>query len=284
MTLKSRFHPLSRHTLSGVLFGAGLAAAAHAVSATPAQAQTTNVFAGSWTMTIGAQARLLPQFEGAKTYRVRPMPIFSIRRSGSPTRFRAPDDGIRIGLIEVENVRVGAVGKFRGRRAESDAAALTGLGNVGFTAEIGGFAEIWASQNFRLSAEMRHGIGGHTGVLADVGADLVMRPDTQWTLSVGPRLSWANAEYNRTYFGVSREQQAAGSRLALYSPGSGIRAFGVVGSASYAVTPDWTVRAFARYDRLAGEVRKSPLVRTHGSPNQFSAGFGLSYSFSADMR
>lgn len=284
MTLKSRFRPLNRHTLSGALLGAGLATGACAVSVVPAQAQTTNVFAGSWTMTIGAEGRVVPQFEGAKNYRIRPMPIFSLRRSGAPNRFRAPDDGIRIGLVEVENVRVGAVGKFRGRRAESDAAALQGLGNVGFTAEIGGFAEIWATQNFRLSAEMRHGIGGHTGVLADVGADLVMRPDMQWTLSVGPRLAWSNAEYNRTYFGVSREQQAAGSRLALYSPGSGIRSLGLVGSASYAVTPDWTVRAFARYDRLAGDVRKSPLVRTHGSPNQFSAGFGLSYSFNADMR
>jgi outer membrane protein len=284
MTLKSRFRPLNRHALSGALLGAGLATGAFALSVGEAQAQTTNVFAGSWTMTIGAEGRVVPQFEGAKNYRIRPMPIFSLQRSGAPNRFRAPDDGIRIGLVEVENVRVGAVGKFRGRRAESDAAALQGLGNVGFTAEIGGFAEIWATQNFRLSAEMRHGIGGHTGVLADLGADLVMRPDMQWTLSVGPRLSWSNAEYNRTYFGVTREQQAAGSRLALYSPGSGIRSLGLVGSASYAVTPDWTVRAFARYDRLAGDVRKSPLVRTHGSPNQFSAGFGLSYSFNADMR
>lgn len=284
MTLKSRFRPLNRYALSGALLGAGLATGAYALSVGEAQAQTTNVFAGSWTMTIGAEGRVVPQFEGANTYRIRPMPIFSLQRSGAPTRFRAPDDGIRIGLVEVENVRVGAVGKFRGRRAESDAAALQGLGNVGFTAEIGGFAEIWATQNFRLSAEMRHGIGGHTGVLADIGADLVMRPDMQWTLSVGPRLSWSNAEYNRTYFGVTREQRAAGSRLALYSPGSGIRSLGLVGSASYAVTPDWTVRAFARYDRLAGDVRKSPLVQTHGSPNQFSAGFGLSYSFSADMR
>lgn len=284
MTLNSRFRPLNQNRFPGLMLCAGLAVGAFAASASGAQAQTQNAFAGSWTMTIGAQAQVVPQFEGAKNYRIRPMPIFALQRSGSPTRFRAPDDGIRIGLIEVENVRVGAVGKFRGRRAESDAAALQGLGNVGFTAEIGGFAEIWATQNFRLSAEMRHGIGGHTGVLADVGADLVMRPDMQWTLSVGPRLSWSNAEYNRTYFGVTREQQAAGSRLALHSPGSGVRSLGFVGSASYAVTPDWTVQAFARYDRLAGDVRTSPLVQTHGSPNQFSAGFGLSYSFSADMR
>ncbi len=283
MTLNSRFSPLNRHTLSWAFLGAGLMTG-FVVAPTAAQAQSQSFLAGSWTMTIGAQARAVPQFEGAKTYRVRPMPIFSLRRSDSPSRFKAPDDGIRIGLIEVENVRVGAVGKFRGRRAESDAAALRGLGNVGFAAELGGFAEIWATENFRLSAEVRHGIGGHTGVLADLGADLVMRPDMQWTLSLGPRLSWSNAEYNRTYFGVTRAQQAAGSRLALYSPRSGIRSLGFVGSASYAVTPDWTVQAFARYDRLAGDVRDSPLVQTEGSPNQFSAGFGLSYSFSADMR
>jgi outer membrane protein len=282
MTPFLRFQSFCRQFAGRLTLGALIGAGALSLSTEEVAAQSA--LSGDWTMTIGAEGRMVPQFEGAKSYRIRPMPIFSIRRAGAPSRFKAPDDGIRIGLIEVENVRVGAVGKFRGRRAESDAAALAGLGNVGFAVELGAFGEIWATQNFRLSAELRHGLGGHTGVLADFGADLVMRPDSQLTLSVGPRAAWSNAEYNRTYFGVNAQQRARGSQLALYSPGSGFRSLGFVGSASYAMTPDWSIQAFARYDRLVGDVRNAPLVRAHGSPNQFSAGLGFSYSFHANMR
>jgi len=282
MALILRLPSFCRHIAGRIAVTAVIGAGALSFHTTGAAAQSA--LSGDWTMTIGAEGRMVPQFEGAKSYRIRPMPIFSIRRTGGPSRFKAPDDGIRIGLLEVENVRVGAVGKFRGRRAESDASALRGLGNVGFAVEIGAFAEIWATQNFRLSAELRHGLGGHTGVMADLGADLVMRPSGALTLSAGPRAAWSNAEYNRTYFGVNAQQRARGSQLALYSPGSGFRSLGFVGSASYAMTPDWSIQAFARYDRLVGDVRDAPLVRTHGSPNQFSAGLGLSYSFNASMR
>lgn len=267
-------------------FGPSLAApalAACAIGLGASAASAENFFADDWRMTIGAQGVVVPQFEGSDTYRIRPMPIFSIRRAHSLARFKAPDDGLRIGLIEVENVRVGAVGKYRGRRAEKDSADLRGLGNVGHAVELGAFAEIWATQNFRLSAELRHGLGGHTGILADLGADFVMRPDSQWTISAGPRLAWSNGEYNRTYFGVTVGQSAA-SGLRAYAPEAGVRSLGFVGSASYAMTPDWSLQAYARYDRLMGDVRSSPLVSQRGSANQFAAGFGLSYSFNVSNR
>ncbi|MCG6122362.1 MAG: MipA/OmpV family protein [Microvirga sp.] len=267
-------------------FASSLAApalAACAVALGSPAAKAENFFADDWRMTIGAQGHLVPQFEGANTYTIRPMPILSIRRANALSRFKAADDGIRLGLLEVENVRVGAVGRFRGRRAEKDSSELRGLGNVGHAVELGAFAEIWATQNFRLSAELRHGLGGHRGVLADLGADFVMRPDAQWTIAAGPRLAWSNAEYNRTYFGVT-VGQAAASGLRAYAPEAGVRSLGFVGSASYAMTPDWSLQAFARYDRLVGDVRDSPLVRQRGSANQFSAGFGLSYSFNVSNR
>ncbi len=255
---------------------ASVALAAPFAAATVAQAESP--FAGDWTMTIGAEGRVVPQFEGAKTYRVRPMPIFAIRRAGSITRFKAPDDGLRLGLIDVENVRIGPVARLKGERSESDSPALRGLGRVGYTLEAGIFAEIWATQNFRLSGELRHGIGGHTGIVADLGVDYVVRPESQWTFSAGPRMAWSNASYMRTYFGVT-PVQSANSGLPVYTPGAGVRSLGFVGSASYQMTPDWSLQAFARYDRLVGDAADAPLVTTHGSSNQFSAGFGLSYSF-----
>lgn len=249
--------------------------------ALPSTASAESLISGDWTMTIGAQGQVVPLFEGSDAYRIRPMPIFAIRRAGSISRFKAPDDGLRIGVIDTENVRIGPTARLKGRRAQSDAPVLNGLGNVNYALELGLFAEIWATQNFRLSGELRHGIGGHTGIVGDVGIDYVVRPESQWTLSAGPRMAWSNSAYMQTYFGVTQVQSVnTAGRLPVYRPDGGVRSLGFIGSANYQVTPDWSVQAFARYDRLVGDASRSPIVRSgNGSINQFSAGLGLSYSF-----
>jgi MipA family protein len=270
MPISNRLHPSF-----GFLGAAALLAALSAPSAASAQ----GMFSGDWTMTVGVQGQVLPQFEGSNSYRVRPMPIFAIRRTDSLSRFKAPDDGLRLGIIDVENVRIGAVGRLKSRRAERDSSALRGLGNVNYAVELGAFAEIWATQNFRLSGELRHGIGGHTGIVADLGIDYVVRPEAAWTLSAGPRMAWSNSAYMQTYFGVTPTQSLR-SGMPVYNPGAGVRALGFVGSANYQMTPDWSLQAYARYDRLVGDARNSPIVRgSGGSANQFSAGVGVSYSF-----
>jgi MipA family protein len=265
--------------------GRGLLVAATLVGtfAAPHAASAQTMFSGDWTMTIGAQGQVLPQFEGADTYRVRPMPIFAIRRTDSLARFKAPDDGLRLGIIDVENVRIGPAARLRGKRSEKDSSALRGMGDVDYALELGLFAEIWATQNFRLSGEFRHGIGGHKGIVADLGIDFVVRPESQWTLSAGPRMAWSNSSYMQTYFGVTPVQSAR-SGLPVYRPDAGVRSLGFIGSANYQVTPDWSLQAFARYDRLVGDARSSPIVRgSGGSPNQFSAGLGFSYSFGVNV-
>lgn len=261
------------------------AAALGCALALPSAASAESIISGDWTMTIGAQGQVLPLFEGSDAYRVRPMPIFAIRRTGSLARFKAADDGIRLGVIDTENVRIGPAARFKGRRSQSDAPVLNGLGNVDFALELGLFAEIWATQNFRLSGELRHGIGGHTGIVADLGIDYVVRPESQWTLSAGPRMAWSNSAYMQTYFGITQIQSAnTGGRLPVYRPDAGVRSLGFIGSANYQMTPDWSVQAFARYDRLVGDASRSPIVRSsNGSVNQFSAGFGVSYSFGVSV-
>lgn len=268
---------------SGLRRGVLAAATLIGAFAAPHAASSQTIFSGDWTMTIGAQGQVLPQFEGSSNYRVRPMPIFAIRRTDSLARFKAPDDGLRLGIIDVENVRIGPVARLKSRRSESDSSALRGLGNVGYALELGLFAEIWATQNFRLSGELRHGVGGHKGIVADLGIDFVVRPESQWTLSAGPRMAWSNSSYMQTYFGVTPVQSAR-SGLPVYRPDGGVRSLGFIGSANYQVTPDWSLQAFARYDRLVGDARNSPIVRgSGGSANQFSAGLGVSYSFGINV-
>lgn len=251
-------------------------AALLALSTTPASA--LDVLRGDWTVTVGARGAAVPVFEGSDEMRFRPLPILSVRRAGTRSTWKAPDDGLRLGLLEHDRLRLGVAGELRRARDESDSRDLNGLGDVDWAGEIGVFAEIWASDVLRLSAEVRQGFGGHDGVMTDLGVDYVVRPEPAWTLSVGPRVRLASDDYVDTYFGVT-PAQAAASGLPTYDPDGGLRSIGLLASAQVALTQSWTALGYARYDRLMGDVADAPLVRFRGSRDQFGAGVGLSYSF-----
>ncbi|MGP9818550.1 MipA/OmpV family protein [Salinarimonas sp. NSM] len=259
-----------------LLAATALSAAVVGLAATPASA--LEFLRGDWTVTIGARGAAVPVFEGSDEMRFRPLPIFSVRRAGTRSTWKAPDDGLRLGLLQHDRLRIGVSGGFRGARDEDQSNDLRGLGDVEWAGEIGVFAEIWASDVLRLSVDVRRGFNGHDGVLADLGVDWVARPEPAWTLSVGPRVRLASDDYMDTYFGVTPVQSAR-SGLPVYDPDAGLRSIGLLGSAQVALTQSWTAMGYARYDRLMGDVADAPLVRFRGSRDQFGAGIGLSYSF-----
>lgn len=262
--------------LSAVLAGAVLLS----LAGSPALAQ--NPLAGDWTVTIGAEGLVVPQFSGSDEYEIRPRPIFSVRRAGTTAVFKAPDDGISFALFDTQRFRIGPVGRFNAGRDQDDAPILRGLGDIDFSVEAGLFAEVWTSDYFRLRGELRRGFGGHHGFIADLGADFVMRPADRWLVSIGPRISVADSEYMETFYGVNAAQSVRSGLLA-YNPSGGFQKAGVIASANYQLTPNWTVLGFARYDRLVGEAADSPLVQVGGSENQFSTGLGVSYSFDVNL-
>ena len=51
----------------------------------------------------------------------------------------------------------------------------------------------------------------------------------------------------------------------------------------YALGGGWGLFGYARAERLVGDAKRSPIIREHGSPNQLSAGLGLSHTFSLDL-
>src|SRR5215467_7183687 len=93
---------------------------------------------GLWTVTIGANGNVQPDFEGARQYRLSALPIFSIHRPGSTEGFVSPRDGASFALFDWGGLRTGPVGKVRAARTD---AALNGLGDVGLAVELGGFTE-----------------------------------------------------------------------------------------------------------------------------------------------
>src|SRR5262245_63083643 len=65
-----------------------------------------------WTVTLGAEGRVEPLFQGSSRERLRPYPIFAVRRYGTPEPFRGPRDGLDVALIDEGNYQIGPVGQF----------------------------------------------------------------------------------------------------------------------------------------------------------------------------
>jgi outer membrane protein len=239
----------------------------------------TPVPTSEWTITLGAEARYLPRFEGADSMFLRPLPIFRVSRAGKEGRFRAPRDGASIALLDTENFRLGPTFKLRQSRKESDDPVnLRGLGDVNWAFEVGAFAEYWPSDWLRTRVEVRQGFGGHHGVVADVMADVVYRMTPQLTLSGGPRLTAGTASSFSPYFSVT-PGQAVLSGLPVYDARGGLRSYGAGAQARYAWTPQWATHVFVEYERLTGDAGNSPLVTQRGSRDQVQVGLGVTYSF-----
>ena len=228
-------------------------------------------------LTVGGGAQFYPEYPGADSLGINPMPIIDLRREGSPLPFEAPDEGWGFTILDDESAfNFGPSVQFQNKRDEEEVGAA--VGDVGFTVEAGAFVELFPGSNLRLRAEGRHGIGGHDGLVGDLAADFVIRDRDTYVFSVGPRARLSDGDYQNAYFGVT-PAVAAATGLPVFDADGGIHAVGVAAGLTYKLGSNWGLQAYAGYDRLVGDAADSPIVRAFGSRNQYSAGFGLFYEF-----
>ena len=249
-----------------------IAAVALMLPLSPAAAQDEDDFR----VRVGLGAQLRPEYIGADEREVAPLWELDIARGTNAFRFEAPDDSFGIALVSEGSFSAGPAASIESSRKNSDAGAP--VGKVPTTFEAGAFAAYELSKNIRLRGELRKGIGGHQGVVGTVGADYIWREGDHYVVSVGPRLLFSDARYQRAYFGVGPEAATAAG-LSQYRPDGGVHAVAATSGVSYQFTPRWGLFGFARYERLIGDAAKSPIVRERGSSNQLSAGMGLSFTF-----
>jgi outer membrane protein len=238
---------------------------------------------GNWTVMVGVGGEYKPDFEGAKRSMLSPVPIFSIRRAGSTEQFRGPRDGASIALLDFGDFRAGPVGKFVASRKANSYSELNGLGDVSAAVELGGFVEYFPVDWFRTRAELRQGMGGHHGVVADFSADVIVPVIQQVTVSAGPRFTWESTNATSPYFGIDAVQAAA-TGLPVFNAKGGAHSVGAGAQVSYRINPQWEVHSYVEYERLLGDAAATPLVTLRGSPNQTTVGIGASYSFDFKIR
>lgn len=219
-------------------------------------------------LTLGGGGRFSPDWDGAKSYTLSPMPILGWKFLRSPLTGEPSSDigfGIRPSF------------RYLDAREFKAGSPLFGVAKVDRAFELGlavDYTDTW----FRAFVEARQGFGGHDGQLVELGVDAIAHPLPQLTLSVGPRVSFASAAYMRTYFGVSAADAAAAG-LTPYRVDGGYRGAGLGGTATWDIDQNWFVRADAGWTHLSDAAAKSPIVRAAGERDQFTIGLGVARRF-----
>lgn len=220
--------------------------------------------------------QIVPSYPGSDSYSIRPYIDVSRARGDEDFAFEAPDESFGFPLLRDGRFQFGPSLGFEGERDADDVGAA--VPKVGFTFEVGGFAQYQLTPAVRLRGEVRKGLGGHKGVVASLGADYVTRDADRWLFSIGPRVTLADGRFHRSYFGVS-PATAARTGLPAFDADGGVQAVGVTAGALRQLSRRWGIVGYAKYDRLVADAADSPLVRRFGSRSQLSGGLALSYTF-----
>lgn len=255
---------------------AALALARHAWAddSTAAPASGTDTAADSpWKISAGPGVYLAPEYPGARRLKAYPFPALDI--SYRDRFFSQGPDVLGVNVLSADNYHVGASLSFDFQsRTASDDPHLRGLGNVDDGPKLRLFADytVWAFTGAVAVYQDISGDGQGTTASADMYASL---PLTGWLFSVGPGVTWANAVYTRTLFGVSAAQSAA-SGLPQYAAGSGVRDLHMTFYATHDFSKHWVGSVNTTLGRLEHYAGGSPVTERRRELTTFAA---LDYRF-----
>lgn len=220
----------------------------------------------AFTLKAGVQA--VPEYFGSEDYTVGP----DLGVSQGYLNFGGSEFGKADPRATSEGL--GFYGSFRyvPERSSDDYEELEGLEDVDAALELGGGLS-YATSNTKTFADLRYGVTGHESLVAEVGADAVVRPSEGLTVRAGPRVLLGSDDYAQTYFGVS-DEEAVASDFSAYEAGGGALSAGVEVGATYWFNDSWGVDGSARYDRFVGDAEESPIVE-QGSKDQYSVSIGV---------
>ncbi|WP_321380082.1 MipA/OmpV family protein [Rhizobium sp.] len=237
-----------------------------------------------WIVTLGASMEYGPNHPGSRHNGISGMPSFDVRRYGEAPENSAPDDSLDYGLFDFHGFQMGPVVNMRDNRSSSESNGLNGVHRIQTSLDAGVFLQYWAIPNqLRFRSEIREALSNGSGLVVDVSSDWFQPVGDRWILSVGPRVSFGSAAYMHEYFSISPAESAANGTLSAYDAGAGLKSVGAMLSASYALTPDWSVTLYDRFDRLVGDAASSPVTAKIGTPNQNIVGISLSKEFTVSF-
>ncbi len=239
-----------------------------ASTALPAAAQDR-----SFNFALRAGVAAEPDYPGSDTYSAVPDLGFTF---GSLNWGRA-NFGTDIGAIPSNGFGFRGALKIVGDRKVRDNPSLTGLNDISTAYELG-IGAIYRQTNYEVFGDVRQGFGGHHGVTATLGADVILRPDDRWTITAGPRLNLGDSEYASRYFGVSAAEAALAPNFGAFDADGGVLGLGFAVGATYQIDDKWALEYLVSYEKLQNDAADSPITG-FGSDDQVTLRVGLSRAF-----
>lgn len=226
-----------------------------------------------WHVAFGPGLLVTPQYPGSRDLKAFPFPALDI--TWDDRIFSQGPDVLGVNVLRGADYHVGAALSFDFQsRKTSDDPHLHGLGDVHDGPKLKLFADytLWM---FTGSAALYQDIAGHgqgTTASTDLYASV---PLGGWLLSVGPGFTWANAEYARTFFGVSSQQSTA-SDLPAFNTGAGVRDVHLNAYVSYDFSKHWVGSVAATLGRLQRYAADSPVTERRVELNTLAS---INYRF-----
>jgi len=244
-----------RHTLPTLLLFTGAAAA--------------SAPATQWEGAIGPLMSLSPEFPGAARHKVGTnlgfffrYGRFTVSNGGGFVTRRADDvfHGLGLDLVRSEHVRVNFALRLDNGRRSSDSQALTGIGDVRRTIRLRTSGAWQVAEGWKVTSGWNADLLGRgAGNLIDFGVshDRRLSPRIVWTIGTG--LTWADARYMRSYYGVTPAESVT-SGYPAYTPGAGLRDVSLGTGFRMEISPRWMALWGGSVGKLVGPTVASPFT------------------------
>lgn len=230
---------------------------------------------------ISAGAGVAPSYEGSDKMRAIPFLLGDVQYRGITLQLR----GLRaqVDLASDPRFSIGPVIGARLNRHNADG-PIGPLSRIGTAIEAGGFVgyrfggDALGQGSIQTEVSLVHDVSGtYDGLVAtgSVGYTVLRKPDR--FLAVNVQTTWADADYTRTYFGIT-PADATQSGFAAYRPGAGFKDVGAGLTAGYSLSRHWGLTGRVGASYLVGDAADSPITQS-GSRWQPLAGLTLSYRF-----
>jgi len=194
------------------------------------------------------------------------------------------DDGADIALFGFSRFSFGPSIRIVGDREESENPALVGLGDVGTTVELGGFAATTFLKRYSVRFKVRKGIAtGHRGLIVDASSTALLFRYKRLSTSITAQTSWIGNNYADAYFSVTPAQSLA-SGLPVYDARRGFRDIGGSFNAYINVGKRWSVNPYISYRYIFDDIANTPIIAQEGNRNQYVAGFHLMREFELNIK
>jgi MipA family protein len=226
----------------------------------------------TWQISLGAGGIVAPEYPGAKSYKVSPVPAVDITYAN--TIFLNSRNGLGAYVLNNGRYTLGGSLFFRGGRDEDDDDRLRGLGDIDTAAQVRIFGSVPIGP-VDLGAVLARDLGGSDGITADVTLSSTFRIGDRIRLTPGGFVTYGDDDYMQTWFGITSDQSAR-SRFARYDAEGGIKSVGAFVRGSYQLTDHWSIASSLRFEYLTGDAADSPIVERRAQP---SFALTISYRF-----